>query len=78
MAEIQDALKAALKLYLKQGDPIPVPIKKDDFKGKIAYRTSSERHYNLAKIATQEHKSISKTLDMLIDAGLDHLHLRPL
>jgi len=76
MREIQDALKAALKLYLKHGDSIPVPIKKDSYKGKISYRTTSERHYNLAKIAKREHKSISKILDMLIDAGLDHLHLR--
>ena len=30
MKEIKDALRGALELYIKQDEPIPVPIKKDD------------------------------------------------
>ena len=45
------------------------------FKGQIAYRTTRERHYHVAKAANILHKSISKTIDELIDAGLERLHL---
>lgn len=70
---IQEALKAALKLYLKQKEPIPEPIDKKKFKGNISYRTSPERHYQLAKIALKKNKSLSKTLDLIIDTGIDRL-----
>lgn len=70
MKGIKEAIKGAIKLYLKNGEKIPEPINKDEFKGNIAYRTSSERHYYVAKIAKEAHKSISKTLDMLVDEGL--------
>lgn len=70
MVNIKDALALTIELYLEQGDPIPEPIQKDKFKGNIAYRTTSERHYNLAKIALQNHVSMNKALDMIFDAGL--------
>lgn len=70
---IQEAIEGAIRLYLKNGEPIPEPIKKTDFKGNIAYRTTSERHYNLAKVAKEMHKSISKTMDDLIDSGIQNL-----
>ena len=57
----------------KNGECVPEPIKKEDYKGNIAYRTSSERHYHVAKLANTMHKSISKTIDALIDKSLDHL-----
>jgi hypothetical protein len=60
-------------LYLEQGDPIPEPINKEEFKGNIAYRTTSERHYSLAKLAQQKHVSMSKALDMVFDAGIQQL-----
>lgn len=76
MIDIKEALSAALKLYLKQGDPIPEPISdKKAYKGNIAYRTSKERHYMLAKAAARMHRSLSKTLDYIVDAGIDSLHL---
>ncbi|MGE0197748.1 MAG: type II toxin-antitoxin system HicB family antitoxin [Simkaniaceae bacterium] len=75
MESIQDAIKAAIKLYIKQGDPIPEPIDKKKFKGNIAYRTSAERHYLLSKIAIHEQKSLSKTLDLLVDRSIEHLGL---
>jgi predicted RNase H-like HicB family nuclease len=75
MKEIQEAIEGAVRLYLKNKEPIPEPIKKEQFKGNIAYRTTSERHYHIAKAAKDMHKSISKTLDDLIDAGLDKIHV---
>lgn len=77
MREIRDAIEAAIRLYIKNKEPIPEPIKKELFKGQIAYRTTSERHYNVAKVAKAMHKSISKTIDDLIDAGLNRLSAFP-
>lgn len=77
MENIKEAIEAAIRLYLKQGEPVPEPIKKDKFKGNIAYRTTSERHYYVAKAAKAMHKSISKTLDALIDAGIEKLQILP-
>lgn len=70
MKDIKEAIYGAIELYLEQGKEIPVPINKSQYKGKIAYRTSAERHYMIAKLANQKHKSLSKILDILIDAGL--------
>jgi predicted RNase H-like HicB family nuclease len=70
MIDIQEAIAAAIKLYMKQGDEIPEPVKKEDFKGKIAYRTNSSRHYALVKEAHRRHQSISKVLDDIVDDAL--------
>ena len=75
MEAIKKVIKASIKLYLKQGDPIPEPIDKKKFKGNISYRTSAERHYLLSKIALHEQKSLSKTLDLLVDKNLEKLSL---
>ena len=72
---IKEAVEAAVRLYIKNGEEVPEPIKKSEFKGNIAYRTTSERHYYLAKAAKTMHKSISKTIDEFIDAGLDTFHV---
>jgi predicted RNase H-like HicB family nuclease len=77
MKLIKEAIEGAVRLYLKNGEVVPEPIKKEDYKGNIAYRTTSERHYYVAKIAKEMHKSISKTLDELIDAGIEKLHVLP-
>lgn len=73
MKNIQEALEGTIRLYLKHGDPIPEPIQKDKYRGNIAYRTSSERHYHLAKLAKERHKSLSKTLDDVVDAGIKQI-----
>lgn len=75
MQNIQDAIAATIELYLEQGDPIPEPINKEEFKGNIAYRTTSERHYYLAKLAKQKHVSMNKALDMVFDAGVQQLRV---
>lgn len=76
LKDIKEAIRAAIQLYLKNDEPIPEPIKKEEFKGNISYRTTRERHYYVAKIAKEMHKSISKTLDILIDTGINNLHLK--
>ena len=73
MESIKEALRAAINLYLKQGDLVPEPIDKKKFKGNISYRTSAERHYLLSKIALHEQSSLSKTLDLLVDRSIESL-----
>jgi predicted RNase H-like HicB family nuclease len=70
MKDIQEALAATIELYLEQGDCIPEPIQKEKYKGNLAYRTTSERHYHLARLAQQRHISMNKALDMIFDAGI--------
>ncbi len=77
MENIKEAIEAAIILYLESNRPIPEPIKKEAFKGSIAYRTTRERHYFVAKAAKAMHKSISKTIDELIDVGLEKFRLLP-
>ncbi len=76
MREIEDVIQATIELYLKNREEIPEPINKEKFKGNISYRTTSKRHYYLAKLAQQQHKSLSKTLDMIIDTGLQNFKSR--
>lgn len=73
MINIQEALTGTIELFLEQGDPIPEPMDKDKFKGNISYRTTSDRHYSLAKLAQQKHLSMNKALDMVFDAGIKQL-----
>ncbi len=75
MNEIKDAIAASVELYLDQGKEVPIPINKSKFKGNISYRTSAERHYALAKIAQQQQRSLSKTIDTLIDDGLSKIRI---
>lgn len=67
---ITDAMKGTFKLYMKHGDSIPEPIREEDFKGKISYRTSSKRHYLIAKEAAKKHISLSQAIDNIIDTVL--------
>lgn len=67
---IKDALKSYISCMLEHSDEITEPPKPEDYKGKIAYRTSPKMHYKIAKRAAIEKKSISKIIDELIDKGL--------
>jgi|GEM_PF-613240 len=71
MEEIKSLIVAAVEIYQEKGEPVPEPIDKEKYKGNISYRTDSERHYHIAKIAQMTHRSISKTMDVLIDKGLN-------
>jgi antitoxin HicB len=75
MKQIQDVIAATIELYMEQGDPIPEPINREEFKGNISYRTSSDRHYSLAKLAREKHISMNKALDMVFDAGIKQLRI---
>jgi antitoxin HicB len=75
MEEIKEAITCAIEIYQEKGEPVPEPINRTKFKGRILYRTGSERHYLLAKTAKLQHKSISKLLDNIVDNGLRELHV---
>lgn len=70
MELIKEAMEAAFELYMQHGEEIPEPIDENEFKGNIAYRTSSRRHYLIAREAQKRNASLSKTLDELIDTAL--------
>ena len=70
LEEIKEAIACAVEIYMEKGEPVPEPVSREEFKGKILYRTDSNRHYLIAKLAKIKHTSISKTLDTIIDAGL--------
>ena len=70
MELIKDAMEGALKLYIKQGEEIPEPMDEEEFQGNVAYRTSSRRHFLIAKEAQKKNVSLSKILDDLIDKAL--------
>ena len=70
MQEIKNLIACAVEIYKEKGEAIPEPINREHYKGNISYRTDSERHYLIAKTAQRMHKSISKTLDTIVDKGL--------
>jgi antitoxin HicB len=70
MEEIKGLIACAVEIYKEKGESVPEPVDRDQYKGKILYRTDSQRHYLIARTAQMMHKSISKTLDALVDKGL--------
>ena len=70
MVLIKEAMAAAFQLYLENNEEIPEPIDQDQFKGNIAYRTNSKRHYLIARAAQKKASSLSKIIDECIDATL--------
>ena len=73
MEEIKDAIACAVEIYMERGEPVPEPVNRTQYKGKILYRTDSERHFLIAKVAKSMHKSMSKALDAIVDTGLKNL-----
>lgn len=71
MESVKEAMIAAFQLYIEQGEAIPEPIDEEKFKGKIAYRTTSRRHYLLAREAARRSKSLSQLIDECIDMTFD-------
>jgi predicted RNase H-like HicB family nuclease len=76
MALIKEPMKAAFELHMKHNEDIPEPVKEDDFKGNIAYRTTSRRHYLICKEAQKRDLSLSQVIDKLIDTALLAQHKR--
>ena len=73
--DIKDCIEMAIEAYKEKGQEIPIPISREQFKGKIPYRTDSERHYRLVKASKLCDKSISKTIDMALDVWLNNLNV---
>lgn len=74
MKLIKEAIEGAVALYLKNGEPVPIPISKNQCKGNISYRTTQERHYFLMETAQQKNISMNKMLDMVVDDAIQHAH----
>lgn len=70
MELIKEPMAAVFELYMKNGEEIPEPIDEEQFKGNIAYRTSSRRHFLLAREARRQAKSLSQLIDECIDTSL--------
>lgn len=66
---IKDALSSYIETSLKYNDTIPEPVAKSKYKGKIAYRTTAEKHYKLAQLA----KSMGTSINSLIDEAITSL-----
>ncbi len=64
---MQEALELSLSVSLKEGDEINEPLNARHYRGNIAYRTSSERHYRIAKEAKKRNLSLSQAIDTFID-----------
>jgi len=71
---IKEPMKAAFEFYMENGKNIPEPVKEEDFKGNIAYRTTSKRHYLISKEAQRKEQSLSQIIDGLVDTVLMHKH----
>jgi len=63
LSNLRDALASYVTTSLDNDMEIPEPLKMEDFKGSITYRTSKERHYRLAKQAKLYGKSINAFID---------------
>jgi len=66
LSNLKDALASYVTTSLENNMEIPEPLKIKDFKGNITYRTSKERHYQLAKQA----KLYGKSINVLIDEAI--------
>ena len=69
-ANLKEALASYVTTSIDNNMEIPEPLKIDDFKGSITYRTSKERHYKLAKQAKLYGKSINAFIDEAIGEKL--------
>ena len=70
LSNLNEALVSYVTTSLKNNMEIPEPLKIKDFKGNITYRTSRERHYQLAKQAKLTGKSINTFIDEIIGEKL--------
>lgn len=70
MTLIKEVMEATFHLYLENEEEIPEPKEVAQYKGNIAYRTSSLRHYSLVKEAQKKNISISQLIDNALDLVL--------
>ena len=76
MADIKELITCAIEIYQEKNEPVPEPVNRNQYKGRILYRSGSERHYLLAKAAKLQHKSISGLLDSIVDNSLRQLSIK--
>ena len=70
LSNLKEALASYVATSLANKMEIPEPLKIKDFRGNITYRTSRERHYQLAKRAKLYGKSINTFIDEAIGEKL--------
>jgi len=70
LSNLKEALASYVTTSIENKMEIPEPLKIDDFKGNITYRTSKERHYRLAKQAKLYGMSINAIIDEAIGEKL--------
>jgi len=70
LSNLKEALISYVTTSFDNNMEIPEPLKIDDFKGNITYRTSKERHYKLAKQAKLYGISINAFIDEAIGEKL--------
>jgi len=66
LSNLKEAIVSYVTTSFENNMEIPEPLKINDFKGNITYRTSKERHYKLAKQAKLTGKSINAFIDETI------------
>lgn len=71
---IREAMVSHFEAMLEAGLPILEPLQKGDFKGAINYRTTRDRHYQLAREAQREGTSINKLIDRAVETYLQDKH----
>jgi len=76
LVNLKEALVSYITTSLDNNMEIPEPLKIENFKGSITYRTSKERHYKLAKQAKLYGKSINAFIDEAISEKLKQTMLR--
>ena len=67
---IKESMAAVFRLYLEGGEEIPVPVDEKKYRGNIAYRTTSRRHYLIARQAQLKKASLNSVIDACIDQAL--------
>ena len=70
MELLKEVMVATFELYLENNEEIPEPIDEEQYKGNIAYRTSSRRHHRIAREAQLRKTSLSSIIDECIDQTL--------
>jgi antitoxin HicB len=64
---IREALECHLTSMLNDGEAIPEPLKPGAFSGRFNLRIKPEKHYQLAKRAKIEGKSLNSLINDLLD-----------
>ena len=73
LVNLKEALASYVTTSFENNMEIPEPLKIENFKGCITYRTSKERHYKLAKQAKLYGKSINSFIDEAIGEKLKEI-----